>query len=208
MTLTPSKLLDWQGRAAVILASGPSLNLPDVDQVLGSGLPTIAINRSFELAPWANVVYMGDLRAIQEYGPRVLKPQLWSCSELAATLHGAQWTRFSPGEGLGKDRIMGNGNSGFQAINLAYLFGARKIILLGFDMKPGPAGEKHWHMDHPVPLVQTQCFPEWILKGRKLADDLRAAGADCVDCTPGGALEGFRKGQLGEELAKCLVPAS
>jgi hypothetical protein len=37
------------------------------------------------------------------------------------------------------------GNSGFQAINLAVLMGARRIVLTGYDMKPGADGRKHWH---------------------------------------------------------------
>ena len=56
--------------------------------------------------------------------------------------------------GLGKRGLRVNGNSGAGAINLAYHFGARRILLVGMDMKPGPNGEKHWHPDHPKPLVQ------------------------------------------------------
>lgn len=39
------------------------------------------------------------------------------------------------------------GNSGYQAANLAYLLGATKIYLLGFDNKPKGANN-HWHPDH------------------------------------------------------------
>lgn len=198
-----SKLLQWDNEVAVIFASGPSLNPCDVDQVHRAGVRTIAVNRSYELVPAADVVYMGDMRALECYGKHVSREQLWSCSNLAVTLYNARYAKITNSPGLGRTMLHGNGNSGFQAINLAYLFGVRKIVLLGFDMKLGPAGEKHWHPDHPKPLVQAQCFPEWIFRGRRLADDLRAVGVDCVDCTPGGALEGFRKGNLQEELTKC-----
>ena len=39
-------------------------------------------------------------------------------------------------------------NSGFSAINLAVHFGAKRIVLLGYDMQPGPQRD-HLHPDHP-----------------------------------------------------------
>jgi len=201
----PSKLLDWQGQTAVVIASGPSLTTEACEIVrLGPlGVRTIAVNRAFERAPWAEVVYMGDRRCLQQYHKQVPSlSQLWSNDSMAAEMFGACWARYVYEPGISPTRIRGNGNSGMQAINLAALFGAKRILLLGFDMKRGPNGERHFHPDHPAPLTQEQPFSDWIFKGKKVADDLRALGVDCVDCTPGGALEGFAKGDIGEELKR------
>lgn len=50
------------------------------------------------------------------------------------------------------DRLAG-ADTGYAAINLAYLAGAKDIILAGFDM--GFRGERtHWHRGHPIPSVE------------------------------------------------------
>ena len=42
-------------------------------------------------------------------------------------------------------------NSGFAAVNLAYLLGAERILLLGYDMQM-QAGRRHWFGAHPEGL--------------------------------------------------------
>jgi hypothetical protein len=40
------------------------------------------------------------------------------------------------------------GNSGIGAMLLAKHFGARRIVLMGYDCKPAPDGKRHWHGSH------------------------------------------------------------
>jgi hypothetical protein len=47
-----------------------------------------------------------------------------------------------------KGKINHGCNSGFQVINLAYQFGAGRIILLGYDYQH-TNGKRHWFGDHP-----------------------------------------------------------
>jgi len=101
--------------------------------------------------------------------------------------------------GLGADVVHLNGNSGAQAINLAFLFGARKIVLLGFTMRE-IGGQKHFHGDHEKPLVQTQQFAEWIHRMNFVANDAHRMGCDIVNCDPLSALQCFRMGDLESEL--------
>jgi hypothetical protein len=111
------------------------------------------------------------------------------------------------GVGLSKaDFAYANGNSGFEAINLAYLTGARRVLLVGFDMKPGPSGERHWHDDHPAPLLQFQPFDDWIRNAVKLAAECTTAGLEVINCTPGSALTAFAMGDLKEELERACDP--
>jgi len=46
---------------------------------------------------------------------------------------------------LEKDGLSWNKSSGATAVNLAYHLGAKKVVLLGFDMKAGPNGERNYH---------------------------------------------------------------
>lgn len=200
-----SELLNWQGQTAVVIASGPSLTRADCWDVSQAHVKTIAVNCSFRMAPWADVVYMGDLAAIRTYTGEArrlchLTTQFWT-SMADPTGHGA-WHRIKGTNdvGLGKNLVYFNGNSGFQAVNLATLFGARRIILLGFDMMLGPEGQRHWHPDHPAPLVQWLAFDEWIYKSQKVASDAAAMDVDIVNCSRQTALTAFRRGDLLEEL--------
>lgn len=207
--VSPPKLLDWRDDDVVaVVASGPSLTRADADTVYASNARVIAVNRAFELAPWADVFYMGDRRALEVYHKHIPPGRLWSNDGMSEQMFGAKWVRYAYEPGISTARINGNGNSGMQAINLAVLFGARRILLLGFDMKVGPKGEKHFHPDHPAPLTQAQPFGDWIFKGAKVADDLRRLGVLCLDCTPGGALQGFEKATLQAGIERCRDSAS
>ncbi|MEO6588954.1 MAG: hypothetical protein ABIP06_06470 [Pyrinomonadaceae bacterium] len=182
-------------KTAIILASGPSLTQEQIDAALHSGHFTIAVNATYQKAPTANVCYFGDFLFAKTYIAdmrKVFKGEMWTQD---ATTNG-RWPdvkrmRGGHREGLGKDVIHTNGQSGAQAINLAYLWGYKRIILLGFDLKLGPKGEKHHHENHPAPCVQGQTFSEWLDKFVKLAADLKAEGIEVLNATPGSALKSF-----------------
>ena len=106
------------------------------------------------------------------------------------------------GEGLCTvpDTIHLGGNSGYQAINLAYHLGARKIIILGFDMHRD--GGAHWHGDHPGLNVPDAHLTNWRSRMAPLARDLQNQGVRVINSTPGSALDCFEKLPLNKAL-KC-----
>ena len=57
------------------------------------------------------------------------------------------------GLSLDPDKLVTGHNSGFQALNLAVLAGARRILLLGYDGKAGQDGRTHWSGGHPRPTA-------------------------------------------------------
>jgi hypothetical protein len=91
-------------------------------------------------------------------------------------------------------------NSGYQAINLAYLMGATHIVLLGYDMQP-TGGKQHWFGEHPDELrtgpLQSMFAPKFV----RLALDLEAAGIRVTNCTRETALTCFKRASLQETLA-------
>lgn len=180
---------------AIVLASGPSLTLEQIDAARRSGHHTIVVNATYKVFPDADTLYSGDYMFWKVYMAdiaRSFKGKLVTQDSSAA----ARWpaltrVRGTNREGLGKDLIHQNGSSGFQSINLAYLWGYRRIILLGFDMALGPNGERHHHPDHPAPCVQNQTFSEWVHKSVKLARDLKETGCEVLNATPGSAMKSF-----------------
>lgn len=63
--------------------------------------------------------------------------------------------------------IPGGGNSGFQAVNLAYMLGAKTILLLGFDM----FGE-HFFGKHPDKLDVPSPFKTFIESFNTITKDV------------------------------------
>jgi len=184
-------------KTAVVIASGPSLTKEQADAAIASPHFTIAVNGAYKIAPTADALYAGDMMFWKMHladVKRVFKGKLVTQDSSAAAHYQITRVRGTNRGGLGKEVIHMNGNSGVQAINLAFLWGYRRIILLGMDMKLGPKGEKHFHADHPHPMVQNQCFDEWLKKVQLVATDLVAAKCEVIDCTVGGAMKCFPKG--------------
>lgn len=189
----------------MILASGPSLHPVEALYAHRSDAEVIAVNSTFRLVPMADVVYAGDFLFWKTHHREIastvsLSTQLWTQDSTAAERYGLHRIKGVNKPGLGLKHIHSNGNSGFQAINLAFLFGCRRILLLGFDMRAGPKGEKHWHPDHPGPLMQAQCFSEWIHKSEPLAKDLKANGCEVINCSGETALTCFPRSTIEQEL--------
>jgi len=195
--------LDWAGRTVFILASGPSLTQEQCDAVRGKG-KVIAINTTFRLAPWADVLYGCDGRWWDEYHSeaKATSSELWTQEASAAKKHGLKFAQSRKAPGLGKQFgvIHQGANSGYQAINLAYQAGVKRIVLLGFDMKR-VGGKSHHHGDHPRHLNSSLPFAMWIREFAQLAKDLEAAGVETINCTPGSALKCFRAETLEAVLA-------
>ena len=79
----------------------------------------------------------------------------------------AQWgikvliSKDEPGLSKAQGIIHRGDNSGYQAINLALLLGAERIILLGFDLMM-TGTQRHWFGDHPDPMNVTSNYPGFI----------------------------------------------
>ena len=197
---------DWRGYPVVVLASGPSLTLEQCSTVLKrKDVKSIATNTTgLEKAPWADVLYGCDFLWWRQYAAKAksLHPLgCWTTDRASAERWQLNWIRSAPRDGLGSGMVHINGNSGAGALNLAVCFGARRILLLGFDMKAAPDGKRHHHDEHPKPLVQKSQFGEWVHKMRKVADDCKARGIEVINCTPGSALPYFPFSTIEKELS-------
>lgn len=165
----------------------------------------IAINDAVRLAPWADLLYFCD-----EQWYRWHETEVREFEGMKATLENFALRDEVPGLAcLAKrgeaglcaepDGLHTGSNSGFQAINLAVHLGARKIVLLGYDMK-AKAGQAHWFGDHPVPTVKTLWKDLFIPAFRTLADPLKRRGVEVVNATPDSALDVFPFSPLREAL--------
>lgn len=111
-----------------------------------------------------------------------------------AKLHGLRVIDGEDKPGLGRERLHYGGNSGYQAINLAYLWGARQILLLGFDMHK--AEKAHFFGDHPGRLNAGTNYAQFLPYFEPLARDLAAEGVRVINCTRTTALQCFERAPL------------
>ena len=107
--------------------------------------------------------------------------------------HGITALQGRHSRGLGRDMLHFNCNSGAQAINLAYLLGATRIILLGYDM--GATGNTHWFGNHPEGLRNGN-YQNYVSNFTQLAADLAQEGVEVINCTRHTSLHQFKREEL------------
>lgn len=179
----------WQDKAVVIIASGPSLTKEDCDLVRRSGCPTIAVNSSWKIAPFADVLYAGDACWWDEYGAEVTIPaERWTCSRQAAAKHKIKL-----------HSAYGPYNSGSRAIQFALERGARRVVLLGFDCSVEDG--THWHGDHERTKNPTaEKAASWHRQFAAVALQARVRQAEVINCSRKTVLKAFPTGDLAKAL--------
>lgn len=90
-------------------------------------------------------------------------------------------------------------NSGAGAIAVAHRFGARRVILLGYDCQH-TGGRRHWHGDHPTGggSGNAGSVNDWPGQFRELAGYL--LGVEVINCSRATALTVFPRAKLEEVL--------
>lgn len=189
----------WHGQTVVIFGSGNSLTDEQIEKARGLHCSYIAINDTYKRVHFADVLYACDYRWWAKHHNEIeFKGELWTQDIKSRHEFSLNWVLGRNKNGLGSDCVHFGGNSGYQAINLAYLWGAKRIILLGFDCKP-INGQAHWFGQHPEGLNKTQNFDFWINHFNQLAKDLERENIEVINCSMDSALECFKKVKI-EEL--------
>lgn len=166
----------FTGYTVVIAGQGPSLNteqLHDISYIY----PTIAIKDTYEYAPNAQIIYACDRswwftrwktdQALREHKADKVVLDYQKLDTKVPDLH---WLKCNGNHGMSfqEGYVMHGRNSGHQALNLAVNMGAKKIILMGYDMRVID-GKAHFHNRHvPVPHSVFDTFYEAMLRAAPL----------------------------------------
>lgn len=191
---------EWDGETVFILAGGPSLVGVDVSHLPGR---IMAINNSWLLRPDSNVLYFCDRAWWDKHSEAVKSGFRGEHTISIGDVPDPFVRRLRNGGPTGLDlnpQFLRHGaNSGYQAINLAVHFGAKRIVLLGYDMKTD--GEKtHWHGGHgqDAAVVGHTLTRRMLPQFGALVEPLAAAGVEVINATPGSALTCFPMQNLAE----------
>lgn len=180
----------WDGLTVCCIGSGPSLTAGDCGAVRDAGLKVIAVNSAFVLAPFADVIYGGDLNWWRANRARIdTAAELWTCNKTAA------------GEfGLQRHEVFGAYNSGMRALQLAAARGARRVLLLGYDCQLTD-GRKHFHPDHVgLPNPTAIQVKKWQVQFTRLARALERQKVEVWNCSRQTALFCFPRAPLEQAL--------
>lgn len=209
----PQKIsADWNC-PVVIAATGPSLTAEVAAKVRRARWPdekcrVIAVNDAYRLLPYADILYACDASWWTIHGPDVKSSfhgERWSTLQPKATdkvaaeyelnlVAGEHGSLFSSDPGL----IRYGSNSGFQALNLALLKGATRVVLVGYDMRV-IGKQRHFFGDHPKGLSNATIYTNFIPHFVRAAKDCKVP---IVNATPGSALPCWPKKSLDEALGE------
>jgi hypothetical protein len=190
-----------------VAETGPSLTTAVANQVESAAdrFFIIAVNDAYRVIPSAHVLYACDAKWWEVHeGCPGFAGEKWSShgetndKRSCAEKFGLKLVEGKHADTFGIDRVHYGSNSGFQAVNLAMLFGFTRIILTGFDMH-NRAG-RHFFGDHPKGLLNNDRYESFVPAFEYAAKHL-PAGIEVINATPGSAITCFPMMDLPDALS-------
>lgn len=200
----------YEGQTVFVLGGGPSLNHTNLELI--KKRPVIGCNDAFKLGSWVDWCVFADKRWFAWNETELTKwpnrERIVCCVPQLLEERNVKWpwlkilrrdeARF--GLSVEQDTLCWNRGCGGTAINVAYLLGANRVVLLGFDMRV--VEDKHnWHDFHQK-VERNKIYQGSMMPFLKpMSDAMKVTGLQIVNATPGSALNIFSIIPL-EELIK------
>lgn len=193
----------YRNKKFILCATGPSLTKEVVETIreYKDDYIIFGINDSYRLIDFLDEHYACDGKWWRMWGNdfREKYPKLsaWCYDD-----EGIQWGVkpttgfFRSGLSLDQKYVHFGSNSGYQALNIAFLMGGRKFILVGYNMQRVGAAS-HYFGDHPPGLNNASPYKTFVDNFLTIPENIRQL---IVNCTPNSALRGFRTEDLRREL--------
>ena len=211
----------WPDQTVFIIGGGPSLQ--DFDWNLIKQYRCIGCNDAYQLGDWVDVCCFGDApwyhihyKEKLDSQDRGIIPGLESFNGLIVTCHPEFHDNSNVRCMLRKPRgfsvrpfeVAWNCNTGSASINLAYHLGAKRAVLLGFDMGFDKDNKSNWHYNIKDPeQIKTnphvfEKFQDWLPYMEKERQAKVGDTFKILNATPNSALEVFPKVKLEDVLAE------
>ena len=155
------------------------------------GWPVWATNTTFRL--WCDAIYACDGHWWERHHEeaRATGAECWTHSQRASETYGLNFIKGVPNPGFSENPnwVHEGRNSGYQMLNLVYLMGASRILMLGYDLRHAE-GKSHWHGDHggglqnPADKFLAEC-------ARNFDTIQQLEGCEILNCTPGSRITRF-----------------
>jgi hypothetical protein len=179
-----------------LIGGGPSLRGMPLD--LLARRATIAINDVGVHVPWATALFSLDPDWIVHRRSFVAafkgERYLAAPAHIPRDIPGVTYMDRMEAVGLSDDprTIHNGGTSGYGALNLAYLKGAKFIVLLGYDYCTVD-GRRHWYDGETSSSWDQAVLDQWAAAFRSTTAQLRAKGVTVVNASPISRVDAFPK---------------
>ena len=217
----------WEGGRCFILGGGPSMprqfGVPEelITEVLQGADPSlyspyfkpihkehvIGVNMAIKLGDWIDVMFFGDdnfwnVRKYEIINYKGIRTTIIDKAKREIPSKIKLLKRDPKKVGISKNKSMlcWNFNSGSAAINLAVHFGAKQIILLGFDMKLDKSSNQHWHKYYYSGKAVQSNFRKHLESFPQIAADAKQMGIEILNANPDSRIDNFPKVSLKEVL--------
>lgn len=214
---------NFADKPGVIVGTGPSLTPEQLDYVgwarHDDRCRVFGVNNAVMAAPFLDVHMACNIEWWDHYHDhdalKITRADKWTWDKRTADRYGINHIPGKWGDSFSKDPgfIHYGHSSGFQILNLAYHYGIRTMILIGYDMRylPGydrgnrkPGQGRHYFGEYPKEL---QHWPKVGPKGEFTGllrvfrtIDTADLNLRIINCTPGSALDFFENAELKEIL--------
>jgi len=193
----------FEGETIYIIGGGPSLKNFDFRLLIGSR--TIAINKAIFFHTEADVLYWTDVRFYTWYKNEIdnYKGLKFALKASGQYTNDIKVLKKGKTYGLETDtQTLAHGNnSGYAAINLAYHLGARRIVLLGFDMMSN-GKDSHFHDGYPTRAPDDKMYQDKFIPGfDQLKTELNSSGVTVMNASPYSKLTIFPKITIEQALS-------
>jgi len=192
-----TKGINWEGEDAYIVGGGTSLSHFPFSVLKGRNV--IGCNASWRLgADICPIVFFGDIQWWERWKEEVLNEYeglLFSYHPFAIETKNRQIYGMPKANNcIRRGHISWYQNSGASALVMAAQFGAKRIYLLGFDMKLGSNGKNNYHDDSVFP-IRREVFPKFKKGFDKLSQDLKLTYPDLevFNLNPDSDLDVFKQ---------------
>ena len=197
-------------RTVACIGTGPSLRREQISAARNKGFALVGCNFVWHDVPDLDVLWATNHDWWQsEWGSELesYPAQKWTVSREAADKFSLNWIAEKDAPGLSSDpRVIHHGHgSGYSMLNLAYLMGAARIVLLGYDLKYAPdydgrnrrigSSPRHYfgeyapHLQHwPSVCVKDGVHFDLVSRYGEVA---KQAAVEIINCTPASALKCF-----------------
>lgn len=208
MTNIPRK---YPGDTAIICGTGPSITPEIINAVNRSGHRVFGANRAWEIFSNCDVVHGCNYQFWDHYWPEI-KDQpfdMWtSRPELEGKYPGLEYIEERWEDGLSTEQhwISAHHGTGPQLVNIAYLYGCTRLLLVGWDMrywgKTGPSTYTRRRYLDEDPLTINH-WPRTGPNGEQtgLIKEMETIhpedyGIEIINCTVDSAMRCFEMGDL------------
>lgn len=196
----------YKGCHAIVAAPGPSLTPEVVEKLreVKDRYLIVGVGDTYRCIDFLDEHYACDARWWKVHGPKILnlsyKFSSW-CYDDEGMQYGAKKIEGKGDKGFSKDRrlIHFGQNSGFQALNLCYLWGISRMILVGFNMQKVENKSHFFGNEREGNLAINSPYNRFA---QNFFDIEHGIKKTIVNCTTDSALTAFRVEDLDEELRK------